>query len=30
VGEGLNDILNPLIRYRRVQRPEMEEGEAAE
>jgi peptide/nickel transport system permease protein len=30
VGEGLNDILNPLIRYRRVHRPEMEEGEAAE
>jgi peptide/nickel transport system permease protein len=21
VGEGLNDILNPLIRYRRVRRP---------
>jgi peptide/nickel transport system permease protein len=30
VGEGLNDILNPLIRYRRVHRPEMEEGKAAE
>ena len=23
VGEGLNDILNPLIRYRRVRRPEI-------
>jgi peptide/nickel transport system permease protein len=30
VGEGLNDILNPLIRYRRVNKPEMEEAEAAE
>jgi peptide/nickel transport system permease protein len=30
VGEGLNDILNPLIRYRRVQKPEMDEAEAAE
>jgi peptide/nickel transport system permease protein len=29
VGEGLNDILNPLIRYRRVRRPEIpvEEGD---
>ena len=27
VGEGLNDILNPLIRYRRVRRPEIPEGE---
>ena len=23
VGEGLNDILNPLIRYRRVRKPEI-------
>jgi peptide/nickel transport system permease protein len=29
VGEGLNDILNPLIRYRRVHKPEMEEAEPA-
>jgi peptide/nickel transport system permease protein len=28
VGEGLNDILNPLIRYRRVHRPDMEEAPA--
>jgi peptide/nickel transport system permease protein len=29
VGEGLNDILNPLIRYRRVRKPEIpaEEGD---
>jgi peptide/nickel transport system permease protein len=30
VGEGLNDILNPLIRYRRVRKPEMDEAEDAE
>jgi peptide/nickel transport system permease protein len=30
VGEGLNDILNPLIRYRRVRRPQMQETEAGE
>jgi peptide/nickel transport system permease protein len=30
VGEGLNDILNPLIRYRRVRKPDMEKAEAAE
>ena len=23
VGEGLNDILNPLIRYRRTRRPDI-------
>jgi peptide/nickel transport system permease protein len=30
VGEGLNDILNPLIRYRRVRKPKMERAPAAE
>ena len=31
VGEGLNDVLNPLIRERRIKKPEIpaEEGEAA-
>jgi peptide/nickel transport system permease protein len=29
VGEGLNDILNPLIRYRRVRKPEMPESDEA-
>ncbi len=30
VGEGLNDILNPLIRYRRVRKPAIEPAEAPE
>ena len=29
VGEGLNDVLNPVIRYRRVRKPEIPEGEEA-
>jgi peptide/nickel transport system permease protein len=29
VGEGLNDILNPLIRFRRVRRPEIPESGAS-
>jgi peptide/nickel transport system permease protein len=30
VGEGLNDILNPLIRYRRVRKPDVQATPAAE
>ena len=29
VGEGLNDVLNPVIRYRRLRKPEIPEGEEA-
>jgi peptide/nickel transport system permease protein len=30
VGEGLNDVLNPLIRYRRVNTPQIPAGDAQE
>jgi peptide/nickel transport system permease protein len=30
VGEGLNDVLNPLIRKRRLEKPEIPAGEEAE
>ncbi len=30
VGEGLNDVLNPLIRYRRVRTPRIPAAEAEE
>jgi hypothetical protein len=26
VGEGLNDVLNPLIRYRRIRKPKIPDG----
>jgi len=29
VGEGLNDVLNPVIRYRRLRKPEISEGDEA-
>jgi peptide/nickel transport system permease protein len=29
VGEGLNDVLNPVIRYRRLRKPDIPEEEAA-
>jgi peptide/nickel transport system permease protein len=30
VGEGLNDVLNPVIRYRRISKPEIPEAEEEE